>query len=105
MSASAVLDKLPAAVRSEAIAGKRLTIQLNMSVPAYLTIADGACSVHEGVANAADVTLTASEDNLFKILTGQLSGLTALFTGKLKVAGDLTLARDLAGFFDPAMLA
>ena len=104
MSASEVLNKLPAAVISEAIAGKRLTVQLNMSTPAYFTIADGACRVHEGVANAADVTLAASEENLLRILSGQLSGLTALFTGKLKVTGDLMLAKDLNGFFDPAKL-
>jgi len=104
MLASEILKKLPAAVRSEAIAGKRLTVQLNMSAPAYLILADGACTVHEGVAAAADVSLTASEENLLRILTGQLSGLSAMFTGKLKVTGDLMLAKDLDGFFDPAKL-
>lgn len=104
MSSSEMLKKLPAAVRSEAIAGKRFTVQLNMSAPAYFTIADGACTVHEGITNAADVTLTASEENLFKILSGHLSGLSAVFTGRLKVAGDVMLAKDLDGFFDPAKL-
>lgn len=104
MSASEILKKLPAALKSEAVAGKHVTVQLNMSTPAWFTIADGVCTAHEGVANAADVTLTASEENLLKILAGQLSGLTAMFTGRLKVTGDLMLAKDLDGFFDPAKL-
>jgi len=87
LSTLELLNKLPAAVRLDAVAGKNFTVQLNMSIPAYFTITQGACSVYDGVADAPNVVLNASEENLLRVLTGELSGLTAIFTGKLKVSG------------------
>jgi putative sterol carrier protein len=102
---SEFIKKLPAAIKPQAIAGKRMTIQLNISTPSYLTIADGACTVQEGVAALPEVTFTASDENLYKLLTGSLSGPAALLMGKLKVDGNLLLAKDIGGFFDPQKLA
>jgi putative sterol carrier protein len=104
MSSPEFVEKLPAAIKAQAIAGKRMTIQLNISTPSYLTIADGACTVQEGVAASPEVIFTASDENLFKLLTGALSGPVALFTGRLKVDGNLMLAKEIGGFFDPAKL-
>ncbi|MEX3936140.1 SCP2 sterol-binding domain-containing protein [Paraburkholderia phymatum] len=104
MSSPEFVEKLPAAIKPDAIAGKRMTIQLNISTPSYLTIADGTCTVQEGVAASPEITFTASDENLFKLLTGALSGPVALFTGKLKVAGNVMIAKDIGVFFDPAKL-
>ncbi|MCU9848116.1 SCP2 sterol-binding domain-containing protein [Defluviimonas sp. WL0024] len=43
-----------------------------------------------------DCTLTISEDNLVKLLTGKLNPMTGVVLGKLKVSGDLGVAMGLA---------
>lgn len=105
MNASEFLKKLPAAIKASEADGLEGTAQLNISTPSYVTIKDGQCSVHEGVAESADVTLTVSDDNLIALLTGQLSGVMAFMTGKLKVDGDLMLAKSLPELFDSSKLA
>jgi len=44
---------------------------------------------------AADCTITISLDNFKKMVAGELDGTTAFMTGKLKVAGDMSIAMKL----------
>jgi putative sterol carrier protein len=44
---------------------------------------------------AADCTITVSTDNFKKMAAGELDGTTAFMTGKLKVAGDISIAMKL----------
>lgn len=105
MNATDFLHKLPAAVDPDAIAGMDCTVQFNISAPAFLSVRDGKCQVHSGEAPAPDVSLTLSDDNLVKLLTGQLSGLMAYMSGKLQVEGDLMLAKQIPELFDSRKLA
>ena len=105
MNVSEFLQKLPAAVKHDEIDGLEGTAQLNISTPTYVVLKDGVCSVHEGVAEGADVTLTVSDENLIALLTGSLSGVMAFMTGKLKVDGDLMLAKTLPDLFDASKLS
>ena len=41
---------------------------------------------------AADCTITVSLENFKKMMAGELDGTTAFMTGKLKVAGDMSVA-------------
>ncbi len=44
---------------------------------------------------AADCTITVTLDNFKKMVAGELDGTTAFMTGKLKVAGDMSVAMKL----------
>jgi len=104
MNAQEILSKLPTAIKVEEADGVEGTAQLNISTPSYVTIKDGECTVHQGVADEADVTLTLVDDVLVQLLTGKLNGVTAFMTGKLKVDGDLMLAKTFPEMFDAAKL-
>ena len=104
MTALDLLNKLPAAINPQAVAGVSRTLQFNTSQPAWVVIRDGACSVTEGTAAAADLTLTLADDDLVGLLTGKLDGMMAVLTGKLKLQGDLMLAQQLSRYFDASRL-
>ncbi len=104
MSASAFLQKLPAAFNPAAAVGTDCTIQFNISSPAHARIADGSCTIVDGVAAAPDLSVTMEDADLVALFSGQLDGMTAFMTGKLQVDGDLMLAQRMGRFFDPTKL-
>jgi putative sterol carrier protein len=59
---------------------------------------DGKLSVTEG-GNNADATISASEENFEKMVSGDLNPTTAYMTGKLKVKGDMSAAMKLQKLF------
>jgi putative sterol carrier protein len=61
-------------------------------------VADGAVSVSEG-AEDADCTISASEEVLTKIVSGDQNATTAYMTGKLKIKGDMGAALKLQKLF------
>jgi putative sterol carrier protein len=64
-----------------------------------ITIKDGECSVAEGVAENPKMTLTAEAQDYKDVVTGKSNAMQAFMMGKLKLAGDLTLAMKLPNFF------
>lgn len=104
MTALEMLHKLPIALNPQASAGTNCTIQFNVSQPTYVVIRDGACEVTEGSAEAADLTLALSDDDLVGLLTGKLDGMMAMMTGRLKLQGDMGLATQLGRYFDASRL-
>lgn len=104
MSIQTLLQKLPAAIKAEEADGLEAVAQLNISSPVYLCIKDGVCEVHEGVKEDVDVTLTLADDVLVDLLTGKQNGVMAFMTGKLKVDGDIMLAKTFPELFDAAKL-
>ena len=105
MNALDILKKLPEAFDPDAAAGAEGTVQLNLSTPVYVTVAEDVLTVTEGTAADPDVTLTAADDDLLAVLRGDLDGVTAFMSGKLQVDGDLMLAKDMPTFFDRAKLS
>ena len=63
-----------------------------------VSVADGAVSVVEG-AGDADCTISASEETLMKIASGEANATTAYMTGKLKIKGDMGAALKLQKLF------
>jgi putative sterol carrier protein len=59
---------------------------------------DGKVDVTESDA-PADCVIRASEENLLRIVRGELNPVTAYMTGRVRVEGDLTLATRLRDLF------
>jgi len=64
----------------------------------FVTVEDGAVSVREGEGDA-DCTISASEENFQKILSGEQNATSAYMTGKLKIKGDMGAAMKLQKLF------
>ena len=61
-------------------------------------VVDGAVKVAEG-AEDGDVTISTSEENFQKIVSGEQNPTTAYMTGKLKIKGDMGAAMKLQKLF------
>lgn len=104
-NAKELIEKMPAAFDAAAAGDMNATVQYAISTPMYAEIKDGSCTVHEGDASDADVTLKMEDDDLVAMLTGELDGMSAFMSGKLQVDGDIMLAQKLAGLFDADKLS
>ena len=105
MSVNDLIRKMPAAINAVATANLQTTIQYKITEPMYLVINNGNCTVHDGMAPSSDLALIMKDDDLAALLTGDLNGITAFMSGKLKVEGDMMLAQRLPSFFDTSKLA
>lgn len=63
-------------------------------------IADGVCTVEEGVAENPTMTITMDASDYVDMMAGRLDGMQAFMTGKIKVDGDIMLASRLMTFFN-----
>jgi putative sterol carrier protein len=99
----AVLADLVARFRSEAGEDVRATYQLYLTGDGggawNLTIADGRCHLADGDAERPDVTITITANDWAHLLSGQLDALSAYLSGRLQIAGDLSLATRLPALF------
>jgi putative sterol carrier protein len=100
MTAKEMLKMMPQVFNSQAAANVNAVIQYDISEPIYHVIKNGTVEVHEGQADNPNVTITVSDSDLVKLLKGELNGMTAFMSGKLKLKGDMMLAQRLASFVD-----
>jgi putative sterol carrier protein len=63
-----------------------------------VAVEDGSLRVTEG-GDAADCTISASEENFLKMVRGEQNPTTAYMTGKLKIKGDMGAAMKLQKLF------
>ena len=63
-----------------------------------VSVEDGRVSVTEGEGEA-DCTISATEENFEKMVSGDLNPTTAYMTGKLKIKGDMGAAMKLQKLF------
>ena len=103
MNAKELLLKVPQAVKVDP-AAPRSVVQYDISEPVYHVIENGAVSAHVGTAAASDVTIKVGDDDLMRLFEGRLNPMTAMFTGKLKVRGNVGLAQRLLGMVDREQL-
>ena len=64
-----------------------------------LKVADGACAVVAGNAEPTRVTLGMALPDFLRFLTGQIDGMQAFMTGKLKLSGDMMFAQSMQTWF------
>ncbi|MFO0774652.1 MAG: SCP2 sterol-binding domain-containing protein [Nitrospiraceae bacterium] len=99
---------LPAQLDADAADGVTAVYQFDLSGPdggQYAVAIDrGVCTVSDGMHPDPHVTLAMDAGDARKVLSGQLSGQMAVFSGRLRVSGDLGLAMQLRGLF-PGMRA
>ncbi|MFC5472425.1 SCP2 sterol-binding domain-containing protein [Paraherbaspirillum soli] len=105
MTVNDIIRLMPAALDAAATSNTSATIQYRISNPMYVVIDRGQCTVHDGVAAAPTVALTMADDDLKALLKGELNGITAFMSGKLKLEGDMMLAQRIPSFFDASKIA
>ena len=64
-----------------------------------LKVADGTCVAQEGTPEPARVTLGMALPDFLRFITGQLDGMQAFMTGKLKLSGDMMFAQSMQAWF------
>ena len=64
-----------------------------------LKVADGTCTAAAGSDEPARVTLGMALPDFLRFLTGQLDGMQAFMTGKLKLSGDMMFAQSMQAWF------
>jgi len=64
-----------------------------------ITIHDGKCTVQEGIAQTARLSLSADGKEFRDILLGKIDGMMAFMQGKIKLTGDLNLAMKITTMF------
>jgi putative sterol carrier protein len=64
-----------------------------------LNVADGTCKAVQGNAEPTRVTLNMALPDFLRFLTGQLDGMQAFMTGKLKLSGDMMFAQSMQAWF------
>ncbi len=103
VSVQEFFDGLAEQFKSEKAAGLNAVYQFVITGDGggdwHADIADGACTVHVGEADAPNITIHCASDDWLQIVSGQLDSQMAFMTGKLKVKGDMGLAMRLRSLF------
>jgi len=76
------------------VAGKRVKLDFGSD---GVILLDGAAQQVTEDDGAADTTIKVSWDDWQQMASGQLDGMTAFMTGKLKIEGDMSNAMQLQG--------
>jgi len=99
-SAREFFESLPARADPSKTVGMSNTYLFDIEGAGMWIVAvdDGAVSVREGEGDA-DVTISATEENFQKIVSGEQNPTTAYMTGKLKIKGDMGAAMKLQKLF------
>jgi putative sterol carrier protein len=100
MNARDLLFKAAQAVDAADLADTSAVIQYNISTPVHHRFEGGALTAHDGEADEPDVIVTVSDEDLIRMFTGEMKPVAAVFSGRMKVRGDLLLAQKLLGLIN-----
>lgn len=100
MNTTELLHRVPEVIDAAQASGTTAVIQYELETPVYHQFDDGRVSAVTGTHESPDVTVVITEANIRKLLAGELKLGRAVFTGKLRVRGDLLLAQRLLGLVD-----
>jgi putative sterol carrier protein len=90
--------------RPDKAAGQSAIIGWDITTPDgthrwQLKVADGTCTAQEAGSEDARVTLGMTLPDFLRFVTGQLDGMQAFMTGKLKLSGDMMFAQSMQAWF------
>jgi len=99
-----VFDAMQSRFKPDAAAGQSAVIQWDITGPdgaisRQFRVADGACSVAKDTEQPARVTLALTQPDFLRFIAGQLDGMQAFMSGRLKVSGDLMFAQTMQTWF------
>lgn len=100
MTLDDIFSMMPNHVDPAGAAGVSAIVQFHCSTPRFVTIADGAATVTEGVTDDSTLAIRMQDDDLVALLTGELDGMTAFMTGKIQLEGDMMFAQRLTSVFN-----
>ena len=99
-----VFDSMQAAFDPAAAGDQSAVVQYAIDCPAgemnyHLNVAEGNCEVAKGPAESPRVTLALNLPDFLRMMTGELNGMQAFTSGRLKISGDLMFSQVLASWF------
>jgi putative sterol carrier protein len=88
-------------------AGVTAVVQYNIDTPSglmsyHLKVENGKCSIGKGASTNPRVTLALNLPTFLRMMIGELNGMQAFMTGKLKVSGDVFFSQSIASWFKQA---
>jgi putative sterol carrier protein len=99
----AIFNGMPSQFNADAAKGMNSVIQFNLTGDGggqyHVAIKDGACSVSEGAHASPNMTMTMAASDYVDMINGKLNGQMAFMSGKLKIAGDMSLAMKMQTLF------
>jgi putative sterol carrier protein len=101
-----VFDGMVQAFQPDKATGQTAVIGWDITSPEgthsyQLDVADGTCTLSQGTEKAARVTMGMALPDFLRMSTGQLDGMQAFMTGKLKLSGDMMFAQSMQAWFAP----
>ncbi|MBY5925938.1 SCP2 sterol-binding domain-containing protein [Halomonas denitrificans] len=98
---STTLESLRSRFNPDAAKGMNEVFQFHFSdvEDYYVVIDDGALDIQQGEHDDPSVSLSMSSETLKGIMQGNINGMTAFMTGKLKATGNIMLATRLTDLF------
>ncbi len=98
-----IFNLMPSQLNTDIAKGMNSVIQFNLTGDGggqwFVTIADGACHVTEGLNEQANMTMTVSASDYVDMIIGKLNAQMAFMSGKLKIGGDMGLAMKMQSLF------
>ena len=96
-----VISQLNDHFDADAAAGQSMVIQFDITDgdTYHLNIQNGALEVAEGSNDDPSVVLIMDSDTFVGVMTGEVNGMQAFMTGKLRTEGNMMLASKLGEFF------
>jgi putative sterol carrier protein len=99
----AIFSAMPQQFNADAAKGMNSVIQFNLTGDGggqyHVAIKDGACTVGEGAHASPNMTMTMAAQDYVDMISGKLNGQMAFMSGKLKIAGDMSLAMKMQTLF------
>jgi len=99
----AIFSAMPQQFNADAAKGMNSVIQFNLTGDGggqyHVAIKDGAGTVGEGAHASPNMTMTMAAQDYVDMISGKLNGQMAFMSGKLKIAGDMSLAMKMQTLF------
>jgi putative sterol carrier protein len=101
---SQIFGEMEKRFKPEAAAGQTAVVQWDITAPDathtyQFKVDNGACEVKEGAVDSPKVTLGLSLPDFLRFIAGQLDGMQAFMSGKLRLSGDMMFAQTMQAWF------